>query len=132
MDTRSPGSRTGASPTTNLILYGPPGTGKNHRTAYEAVRLCGEEPPADRAALMARYRALSDAGRIEFVTFHQSMAYEDFVEGLRPSATDEEGEPLNGGFRLVPIPGLFRRIARRAETSTGTGEGIFLVGNRSL
>ena len=113
---------------TNLILYGPPGTGKTYAAAEHAVRLCGEAPPADRAALMARYKALCGAGRIEFVTFHQSMAYEDFVEGLRPVQATDGGT----GFGLEPTPGVFRRIARRAETSTGPGAATFTVGARKV
>jgi len=113
---------------TNLILYGPPGTGKTYATAEHAVRLCGERPPADRAALMARYKALGEAGRIEFVTFHQSMAYEDFVEGLRPV----QGGQGNAGFELQPTPGIFRLIARRAETSTGPGDDSFTIGDRQV
>jgi hypothetical protein len=117
---------------TNLILYGPPGTGKTYATAEHAVRLCGEEVPEDRAGLMATYKRLFDAGRIEFVTFHQSMAYEEFVEGLRPSSVDEDGEPLAAGFRLAPTPGIFRKIARRAELSTGAGSEAFKLGDRQV
>jgi 5-methylcytosine-specific restriction endonuclease McrBC GTP-binding regulatory subunit McrB len=50
-------------------------------------------------------------GRIEFVTFHQSYSYEDFVLGLRPVAGQE-----GAGFTLKAIPGVFHRIAKRAQS----------------
>ncbi len=104
----------------NLILFGPPGTGKTYRTAAEAVRLCGEEVPEDRDDLMAIYQGLLAAGRIEFVTFHQSMAYEEFVEGRQPmTGADDSEDTSSAGFRLETVPGIFRRIAKRAETSRG-------------
>lgn len=114
---------------TNLIFYGPPGTGKTFRTAKKAVELCGVEVPSDRKSLMKVYQDLLEAGRIEFVTFHQSMAYEDFVEGLRPTQRSETG---SAGFSLEPVPGVFRRIAKRAETSTGTGRVGYSIGDRRV
>ena len=104
---------------TNLILYGPPGTGKTYATAGEALKLCGEIVQEGRAQVMAAYARLCAEKRIEFVTFHQSMSYEDFVEGRQPM-TNEAGDESNGtGFRLETVPGVFRRIARRAEASKG-------------
>ena len=109
---------------TNLILYGPPGTGKTFSTAAEAVRLCGEPVPEDRDDLMAVYQGLLAAGRIEFVTFHQSMAYEEFVEGRQPMTGADDGEDTStAGFRLETMPGIFRRISKRAETSRGHSSG---------
>ncbi len=64
----------------------------------------GQGPPApfDRADYMT------------FVTFHQSYAYEEFVEGLRPD-TDDESE--SGQVRYRVRPGVFREICARAEAS---------------
>lgn len=118
---------------TNLILYGPPGTGKTYRTAYEAVRLClGTEEFPDseqgrqrwlgtrdgRKALMEHYDALRDAGRVEFVTFHQSFDYESFVEGLRPTPMEDT---TSAGFTLKARPGVFRVICAVAEQARKNG-----------
>lgn len=118
----------------NLILYGPPGTGKTYTTVDEAVKLCGEPRPGTRQEAMAVYQRLREAGRIEFVTFHQSMAYEEFVEGRQPMTGADEGEEAStAGFRLETVPGIFRRIAKRAETSRGRSpmeESIAVSGRR--
>lgn len=127
-DTMDQASTTISASATNLILYGPPGTGKTFTTAAEAVRLCAEPVPQDRAELMAVYQRLVAAGRIEFVTFHQSMSYEDFVEGRQPmTGADGDGEAESAGFRLETVHGVFRRIAKRAETSRGRSSGHDMI-----
>ena len=106
--------------TENLILYGPPGTGKTYETVREAVRLClGEETARElkeqenRNALMKKYQELVKVGRVRFITFHQSMSYEEFVEGLRPETQEDTSN--SGGFRLEPKDGVFKEFSKRAK-----------------
>jgi len=48
---------------------------------------------------------------VDFVTFHQSFAYEEFIEGLKPSV-NEEGE-----VSYEVRPGVFRQACARATTA---------------
>ena len=45
---------------------------------------------------------------LRFVTFHQSFAYEEFVEGLKPVTED-------GQVRYEVVDGIFKEICRRAQ-----------------
>jgi len=47
--------------------------------------------------------------RYEFVTFHQSYGYEEFIEGLRPETND------NGDITYDVKPGVFKRICKLAK-----------------
>jgi hypothetical protein len=73
----------------NIILQGPPGVGKTFAAREIAYALMGQ----------------ADDNRVEMVQFHQSYAYEDFVQGWRPT----EG----GGFELKN--GLFHRFCSQAR-----------------
>ena len=92
-----------------IVLQGAPGTGKTYSTAEIAVSICNPEFDGqnNRDAVMKEYRRLMADGRIGFTTFHQSMDYEEFVEGLKPVAE-------NGGLVFRPQPGIFREMADKA------------------
>lgn len=73
----------------NLILQGPPGVGKTFIAKRIAWTLIGAVRP----------------DQVELVQLHQSYAYEDFVQGWRPTRT--------GGFELRD--GAFYSFCKRAE-----------------
>ena len=72
----------------NQILYGPPGTGKTYNTVNSALQIVDpefyEKNKLDRTQLKERFDAFVKKGNIVFTTFHQSMSYEDFIEGIKP------------------------------------------------
>ena len=96
---------TNSSVLENIILYGPPGTGKTFDTKERAVKIIdGSYDPAKGPAVFKDYL---DQGRIVVVTFHQSYAYEDFVEGIQVNMAA-------GGAGYVPKPGVFQKICKDA------------------
>ena len=79
----------------NVIFYGPPGTGKTYTTAKRAVEICkteSEKELTDYTEIMKKYNELKEKNRIEFITFHQSYGYEEFIEGIKPVVSNEDDE----------------------------------------
>lgn len=75
----------------NQILYGPPGTGKTYNTMNKAVCLIHPDfsKIENREILKEKYKLLVESGQIVFTTFHQSMSYEDFIEGIKPQTKND-------------------------------------------
>ena len=113
----------------NIILQGAPGTGKTYNTAALALSICGvkdgdkfivrEEGKeseyvmkfSDHSIVMKKYEELRKAGQIAFCTFHQSMDYEDFVEGIKPKTKD-------GVVTYDFEDGIFKRLCSNARNIT--------------
>ncbi len=76
-----------------VILYGPPGTGKTWLARKYVIEKTGDDKPGN---------------CWEFITFHQSYSYEEFIEGFRPKTDD------NGNIRYEVEDGVFKKIALRA------------------
>ncbi|RBW57447.1 AAA family ATPase [Ruegeria sp. A3M17] len=115
----------------NTIFYGPPGTGKTYVTAWRAVEICDGLAPTENGELRERYDQLVKQKRVEFVTFHQTYGYEEFVEGLRPETGESDDETSSTGFRLQPVDGVLKRIAERArKLPSTTGEAFDPTGRK--
>ena len=99
-----------ASAPLNRVLSGPPGTGKTFDAVTETVITVGGHPSSERSEVKNRFNELRRHGRVEFVTFHQNYAYEDFIEGIRPVLDKTQGE-----LRYELRDGIFKRIAKRAS-----------------
>ncbi len=95
----------------NQILYGPPGTGKTYHTVDSALAIIDGESVEAIERNIKRFRTLRDSGQIDMVTFHQNLAYEDFIEGIRPVLDDG----ADGQIRYELCDGIFKRIAEAAK-----------------
>lgn len=95
----------------NIILQGAPGTGKTYRIPELVVRLCEPEFDANNATredLMSVYNRLKEEKRVMFTTFHQSMDYEDWLEGLRPVLENDQ-------ITYKIESGIFKNLCTEAE-----------------
>ncbi|WP_113653765.1 McrB family protein [Pedobacter namyangjuensis] len=114
----------------NQILFGPPGTGKTYHTINKALSIIeskSEEVLAleSREVLKERYQSYVTNGQIVFTTFHQSMSYEDFVEGIKP-----EIEKNENGKRSVVYDvkdGIFKEICTNSITPNQVGFDLAYV-----
>lgn len=98
----------------NIVLHGAPGTGKTYDIPELAVRLCDPSfmsKGRNREEIVKRYNQLKDDERLTFTTFHQSLDYEDWIEGLRP-VVDETSQVT---YEIED--GVFKRLCEAAERS---------------
>jgi len=92
----------------NQILYGPPGTGKTYNTINKALEIIDGEVPVKREDARERFNELREEGQLEFVTFHQSYGYEEFVEGIK---ADLENDKIN----YILEDGIFKKLSQKSE-----------------
>lgn len=99
----------------NQILYGPPGTGKTYNTINKAISIANPKfnLNQDRLLIKKEYNRLVETGQIIFTTFHQSMGYEDFVEGIKPIIEEDS----QGGKTIIYDieDGIFKKIVGQSK-----------------
>lgn len=124
----------------NNILYGPPGTGKTYNTVRYAVAIAEgidistivKDSYTDRWHMvknaMTTFKSLSEPPsgtdpRIVFTTFHQSLSYEDFIEGIKPKINEDKKTKKKNVY-YEKEAGLFKRIC---ESARGKAENYVLI-----
>ena len=109
----------------NRILYGPPGTGKTYEAVREAVKIVDEGKLAEEpSAVKSRFNELrgrdGQVGQVEFVTFHQNYAYEDFIEGIRPKIKEKE-------LAYELHEGIFKKFAKAAAEAEDDKRFVLII-----
>jgi AAA domain (dynein-related subfamily) len=98
----------------NQILFGAAGTGKSYNTINYAVAILEnvsiDSLDLDREKVKSIYDNYIQNGQIDFVTFHQSYSYEEFIEGIKP-------EIAEGGVTYHVQDGTFKKMCQVAESN---------------
>ena len=102
----------------NLILFGPPGTGKTFTTVNKALDILGIQF-SSRQEAKEKFNTEVEKGHIGFVTFHQAMSYEDFIEGIKP-ALQNDAETSSVAYEIQD--GIFKTMCIRARSENNFDE----------
>lgn len=93
----------------NMIIKGAPGVGKTYELYRIITRLCCPQlKDASDEERQKAFAKLKAEHRVEYVTFHQSMDYEEFVEGIRPKTE-------NGNVVYETEDGIFKQLCVEAR-----------------
>lgn len=97
----------------NTILYGPPGTGKTYNSINKALELIGVDTKSlSRKDVKIEFDKCISNGQIVFTTFHQSMNYEDFIEGIKPKTSESK-------VVYEIEDGIFKQLCNKARFVSG-------------
>lgn len=114
--TNKSANETNGVPPLNQILYGPPGTGKTYNTINKALEILGVETQGkSRAELKAKFDEFRQNGQVEFITFHQSFSYEEFVEGIKPKFINSNEGAESSKMEYEIKSGIFKQICKNAQ-----------------
>ena len=118
VEKREPESETNIINTSfplNQILYGPPGTGKTYNAINYAIQITRQIKPQNEIERRKIFNELLEEGRVVFTTFHQSVSYEYFIEGIKPVTHKEQ----NNAISYEVLPGIFKTLCDRATLPDG-------------